>query len=193
MSGPDYSIAAECCPWLMHTQISSVTDESHIHINGYINRQTTHFLGFKRPDVVIQKPLHSAQVTIWCIVSGHGILGPYFVGDDAQNPLTVNQEHYREIIIAPFVRDWKCFCHARNLPLRWQCMQQDGATAHMAGESLACLQQHFGDNFISHGTEFPFTSHSQDLMAPDAYISTVPSSNIVSQNSMFRARAVLKF
>ena len=29
------------------------TDESHIHLlNGYINRETTHFLWFERPDVV---------------------------------------------------------------------------------------------------------------------------------------------
>ena len=86
------------------------------------------------------------------------------------NPLTVNQECYIEIIIAPFVRDLKHFCHSRNLPLRQQWMQQDGATAHTAGESLACLQQHFGDCFISHGAEFPFSSHSPDLTAPDAYI-----------------------
>ena len=86
------------------------SDECHIHLNGYINRQTTRFLGFERPDVVIQKPLHSAQVMIWCTVSIHGILGPYFVEDVAQNPLTVNQEHYREIIIAPFVQDLKFFC-----------------------------------------------------------------------------------
>ena len=142
----------------------------HIHLNGYINRQRTRFLGFERPDVVLQKPLHSARVTIWCAVFGHGILGPYFVEDDAQNPLTVNQERYREIIFAPFVRDLKLFCRARNLPLRRQWMQQDGATVHTAGESLACLQQHFGDRLISRGKEFPFPSHSPDLTATDAYI-----------------------
>ena len=38
------------------------------------------------------------------------------------------------------------------------------------GESLACLQQHFGDRLISRGTEFLFLSHSLDLTVPDAYI-----------------------
>ena len=146
------------------------SDESHIHLNGYINRQTTRFVVFERPGVV-QNPLHSARVTIWCAVSGHGILDPYFVEDDSQNPLTVNQDRCREIIIAPLVRDLKLFCRARNLPLRRQCMQQDGATAHTAaGESLACLQQHFGYRLISHGTEFAFPSHSPYLTAPVAYI-----------------------
>ena len=145
------------------------SDERHICLNGYINRQTTHFIGFGWPDV-IQKPLHIAWVMISCTVSGHGILSPYFVEDESQNPLTVNQECYREIIIAPFVRDLKHFCRSRNLPLRWQWLQQDGATAHTVGELLACPQQHFGDCLISHGTEFLFPSHSPDLMAPDAYI-----------------------
>ena len=138
------------------------SDESDIHLNGHINRQTTRFLGFEWPDVVAGYDLVA--------VSGHGILGPYFVEDDAQNPLTVNQERYREIIITPFVRDLKRFCRARNLSLRRQLMQQNEATAHTAGESLACLQQHFVDCLISRGTEFPFPSHSPDLMAPDAYI-----------------------
>ena len=107
---------------------------------------------------------------IWCTVSGHGILGLHFVEDDAQNPLTVKQERYREddaqnpltvkqeryreIIIVPFVQDLEHFCRARNVLLR-QWMQQDGATAHMEGKLLACLQQHFGDRLISRGAEFP--------------------------------------
>ena len=49
-------------------------------------------------------------------------------------------------------------------------MQQDGATAYMAGESVACLQQHFGDRLISCGMEFHFPTHSPDLSAPDADI-----------------------
>ena len=80
-------------------------------------------------------------------------MGPYFIEVDAQNLLIVNEERYRKIIIAPFVQDLKCFCRARNLPLRRQWMQQDGDTAHTPGESLACLQQHFGDRLIS----VPFT------------------------------------
>ena len=168
MSGP-------CCSWVLSMTYADpdffsnlwFSDESHIHLNGYINWQITRFLEFKQHDVV-QKPLHSVWVTIWCTISGHGLLTPYFVEDDAQIPLTVNQERYREIIIAPFVLE--TFCRTRNLSLWWQWMQQDGATAHMAGESLACLQQHFGDRLISRGMEFSFLSQPPDLTAPDSYI-----------------------
>ena len=38
-------------------------------------------------------------------------------------------------------------------------MQQDGATAHTAEESLSCLQQHFGDHLISRG---PVTATTVD-------------------------------
>ena len=135
-------------------------DESHIHLNCYINRRTIRLLGFERPDVVVQKPLHSVHVMIWCAVSRHGILGPYFVEDDAQNPLTVNQECYREIIIAPFVRDLKCFCHARNLP-RLQWMRQDGATVHKWGSrGITCLSATtlwWSLNFPWNGIPIPFT------------------------------------
>lgn len=144
------------------------SDESHIHLNGYINRQTTRFLGFERPDVIVEKPLHSARVTIWCAVSGHGIIGPYFVEDE--NPVTVNQERYRENIVTPFVRDLRNFCRARNLQLHQQWFQQDGATSHTSRRSLALLHEHFENRIISRATDFEYPSHSPDLTPPDAYI-----------------------
>ena len=70
----------------------------------------------------------------------------------------------------PICAGFETFCRARNLQLQRQWMQQDEATAHTVGESLACLQQHFGDRLISRGPEFPFPSHSPDLTTPNAYI-----------------------
>ncbi|PNF16159.1 hypothetical protein B7P43_G01121 [Cryptotermes secundus] len=62
-------------------------------------RQTTRFLGFERPDVTVQKPLHSTRVTLWCAVSAHGILGPYFIEDEEGNALTATQERYRSWVL----------------------------------------------------------------------------------------------
>ena len=42
--------------------------EIHIHLNAYINRQTTRFLGFERPDVVVRNH---------CIVRGLRFGAPY--------------------------------------------------------------------------------------------------------------------
>ncbi|KAF2904142.1 hypothetical protein ILUMI_02031 [Ignelater luminosus] len=94
--------------------------ESHIHLNGYINRQTTRILGFERPDVIVEKPLHSERATIWCAVSEHGIIGPYFVEDEDKHLVTINQQRYKENIITPFVRDLRNFCRERNLPVHRQ-------------------------------------------------------------------------
>ncbi|KAF2893792.1 hypothetical protein ILUMI_12376 [Ignelater luminosus] len=66
--------------------------KSHIHLNGYINRQTTRFLGFERPDAIVEKPPRSERVTIWRAVFGYGIIAPYFVEDEDEHPVTVNQE-----------------------------------------------------------------------------------------------------
>jgi hypothetical protein len=47
------------------------------------DRQKTRFLGFERPDVIVQKPLcSSSSSTIWCAVSAHGIIGPYLIEDE---------------------------------------------------------------------------------------------------------------
>ncbi|KAG8296438.1 hypothetical protein J6590_056791 [Homalodisca vitripennis] len=41
------------------------TDECHVHLNGFINKQTTRFLGFERPDIVVERPqhIHSPDLT----------------------------------------------------------------------------------------------------------------------------------
>ena len=88
-------------------------------------RQTTRFLGFERPYVTVQKPLHSTRVTIWCAVSAHGILGPYFIEDEEGNALTVTQERYRDMVIGPFLQDLRRFCRARGLHMNRQWYQQD--------------------------------------------------------------------
>ena len=63
-------------------------------------------------------------------------------------PGTLQRDYYCSIYAG-----FETFLHARNLPLRRQWMQQDGATAQMVGESLACLQQHFNNRLISHGMD----------------------------------------
>jgi hypothetical protein len=64
-------------------------------------------------------------VTIWCAVSAHGILGPYFIEDEEGNALTVTQGHYRDMVIGPFLQDLRRFCRARGLHINRQWYQQD--------------------------------------------------------------------
>lgn len=72
------------------------------HLNDSINTKANRFLGVKRSDVIVWKPLHGAQVTFWITVSGRGKISPYFIED--ANKI---QERYRRNIIVPCVRT-KC-------------------------------------------------------------------------------------
>lgn len=40
-------------------------------------------------------------------LSGHGIIGPYFIEGEDEHPVTVNREYYRQNILNFFVRDLK--------------------------------------------------------------------------------------
>lgn len=54
-------------------------DESHAYLNSYLNRQTTRFLGYERPDFIAEKSHHSTRVAIMCSISKHDIIDTYFV------------------------------------------------------------------------------------------------------------------
>lgn len=53
-------------------------DKSHIHLDGYINWQTTRFLGIDQPDVIMHNPLYSTlfRTQIWCAVSALSLWHP---------------------------------------------------------------------------------------------------------------------
>ena len=94
------------------------SDESHIHLEGFINRQIMRFLGFERPDVIVQKPLQSERVTICCAVSGNAVLGPYFIEDDDGIPRNVIGTW--NMIVRPFIQDLRRFCRFRNIQINRQ-------------------------------------------------------------------------
>ncbi|KAJ4429874.1 hypothetical protein ANN_22078 [Periplaneta americana] len=96
------------------------SDECHIHLDGYIDKQTTRFFGFEQLDVIVQTPFHSERVTIWCAISAKVVLGPYFVEDDGGHSLTVNQDRYKNLIITAFLRDLRRLCRARNVAYHTQ-------------------------------------------------------------------------
>ncbi|PSN49424.1 hypothetical protein C0J52_06612, partial [Blattella germanica] len=78
-------------------------------------------------------------------------IGPYFVEDDAQNPLTVNQERYREIIIDPLCRICAAFVTATTVhAARWSYSQHGkGVTCPSATNFWRSL------NFPWNGTPVP--------------------------------------
>ncbi|KFM67117.1 hypothetical protein X975_14948, partial [Stegodyphus mimosarum] len=68
------TVLAMVCQHLDFLKNVWFSNEIYIHLNGYINCQTTRFLGFEQPDDIVQKPLYSGRVMIWCAISAHGLL-----------------------------------------------------------------------------------------------------------------------
>ena len=64
------------------------SDESHIHLDGYINRKAIRFLGFGQLDVVVQKPL---------IMRGLRFCAPYTDKGSKSKPRTLQRDYYRPI------------------------------------------------------------------------------------------------
>lgn len=98
------------------------SEENRIYFYGYINRRTIRLLGFQCPDVVVA-------------VSGHGIIGPYFVEDKNKNKVTANQEQTHHYTI--------CGRSPHILQQHRQWFQQYGSTCPTTRRSLALLHEHF--------------------------------------------------
>lgn len=62
-----------------NTWMDMKIDDDHFHISGYINKQNFRFWSHVNPWQFHQQPLHSVKVTMWCVMSSFGIVGPYFL------------------------------------------------------------------------------------------------------------------
>ena len=48
--------------------------------------------------VIVEKPLSSTRVIVWCAFWSGGVIGPYFLDNKAGNAVTVNGLRYRDIL-----------------------------------------------------------------------------------------------
>jgi hypothetical protein len=67
-------------------------DEAWFHLNGYINSQNSQLWSAENPHAVIQSPLHSVEIGVWCAISRKRIVGPLFFGE------TINAERYQNLL-----------------------------------------------------------------------------------------------
>ena len=140
-----------------------MSDESHFHLNGFVNKQNCRIWGTANPQVIQQHQLHPAKCTVWCGITANEIIGPYFFEDEEGNQVTVTGARYRTMI-QDFLEPW---VQAKPEQM-W--FQQDGATAHTARESIQMLQNIFQDRIISRGCEINWPPRSPDLTSPDFFL-----------------------
>jgi len=69
-----------------------MSDEAHFHLTGYVNKQNYRYWADSNPKEVHEHPLHSSKVTVWCAVSSHGVIRPYFLENEDRITITVTSD-----------------------------------------------------------------------------------------------------
>ena len=93
------------------------TDEAHVELSVYMNKQNWRFWAFENPHMHIEKPKKSQRVTVLCGIGKKGCLVRSSFEDENENPLTDNQVRYRVLIQDEFLsalrsKDEECYISA---------------------------------------------------------------------------------
>ncbi|KAJ4444404.1 hypothetical protein ANN_06196 [Periplaneta americana] len=74
-----------------------MSDGAHFHLSRFVNKQNFPYWSEGQPMQVLEQPLHSEKVTVWCGISASGIIGPYLF-EERNRTMTVNADHYQEML-----------------------------------------------------------------------------------------------
>ena len=136
------------------------SDESIFRLVDTINSQNTRIWSEENPNFTVEKPGHCEGTMVWCAISKHGLIGPYFFEN------SVNQHTYLEMLTNFYIPT----LHGRHLYLQNQWFQQDGATAHCANIVTQLLTQRFEDRVFDRTTQRGWPPRSPDLNPCDFYL-----------------------
>lgn len=131
------------------------TDEAWFHLNGYINSQNYRTWASENPHILREHCIHPIKTGVWVAISRARIIGPIFFNE------TINADRYRRQILDTFLNQLD------DIELTTGYFQQDGASAHTARETLAYLEEFFGERLISRGLYPP---RSPDLTSCDSFL-----------------------
>ena len=140
------------------------SDESHIHLDGYVNSRNAVYWGTTRPTEYTSRSLHPTKVTIWAAISSHGILGPYFFTG------RVNGGNYLYMLTHQFYPDLRSFVLEKGLDFTKMYFMQDGARAHIANPVFAFLNRVFSGRVIGERFQLPWPARSPDLTPCDFFL-----------------------
>ncbi|PNF42816.1 hypothetical protein B7P43_G13094, partial [Cryptotermes secundus] len=114
------------------------------------------------PKEIYERPLHSSKVTEWCAISSFGIIGLYFFEDEWERAVTVTGPRYIHMLESFLSPALAC------LPVKEETFfQQDGATFHTAGASMAVANNLFPNHVISTYGDIIWPARSPDLSTCD--------------------------
>jgi hypothetical protein len=142
-----------------------MSDEAHYHLTGSVNNQNCRYWSDRHPRELVQKPLHSSKVTVWCAVAAFAIIGPYFFEDEHGNACTVTAERYTHMLQDFFIP------RLQGLPVNKTIyFRQDGATSHTAKIAMNVLRPLFSGHLISRYGDIAWPARSPDLSVCDFYL-----------------------
>ena len=122
-----------------------------------------------RPDEVVERTAFPEKVTIWCAISSHGILGPYFYEENGSR-VKVNGVRYVDLLENKLYPDLSQFSFNHpHLTTDWWFMQ-DGARPHIVRPAQDFLASKFAIRTIGQhlGTHWP--ARSPDLTPCDFFL-----------------------
>ncbi|GFU66252.1 transposase [Trichonephila clavipes] len=139
------------------------SEEAHIWLNSYVNKQNCRIWSEANPQVYVETPLHPERLTVWCALWAGGIIGPYLFKNDEGHNVTVNNDRYRAMITNFFIPE------LNNHDVQELWFQQDGTTCHTARATIDLLKDSFGDRLISR-LDLKLASRSCDLTPLDSFL-----------------------
>jgi hypothetical protein len=125
------------------------------HSFSYVNSQNSRVSSATNPHESKDTPLHDQKVSVWCVISRNGKIGPIFFDDN------INSRRYCEVIRYPFIG------YLNKDEIARVCFQEEGATAHIPHVSMTLLRDVCVDRIISKHICPPQLS---DLIPPDYYM-----------------------
>lgn len=140
------------------------SDEAHFHLSGYVNKQNCRIWGDENPHVYHEQPLHALKTIVWCGLGSEGIIGPYFSENEAGQTATINGERYRNMLTNYFWHE----LDGMDQEETW--FQQNGATAHTSGETMALLPDRLEERLISRNGLVNWPPRSCDLTPLDFFL-----------------------
>jgi len=138
------------------------SDESTFSTNGTVATQHVRYWSLENPEFrIMTRRQYFTKVNVWCAISIHGIIGPYFFDN------TCNRLSYLEMLDT-FFND-----ELENLPLNFRqnmYFQQDGCPAHFAREVREWLDRRFGPRWIGRNGPVLWPPRSPDLTLADMFL-----------------------
>ena len=74
------------------------SDEAHLNLGSYVNKQKSRILGTENPHAYIEKPTLPKRVTVWRGFWTRGIIGPFFFQNEQGEAVIVNGNRYRAML-----------------------------------------------------------------------------------------------